>query len=258
MSRRHTAARSPVRQALFALTVLTVSGGAAAGQAFTSGDRAVPLVELYTSEGCSSCPPAERWLSRLADEPGLWERFVPVAFHVDYWNYLGWNDRFANRAHSERQRRYIEQGAARVVYTPGVFRAGSEWLGWRSGQRLAAAAKPVGRLTVEVENGRTIIRYVPAAPTSAPLDVSIALLGMGLETEVLAGENRGRRLAHDFVVLDHRVVQLDRERAEYRAESELETPAEPAKAYALAVWVNARGAQQPLQATGGLLESTDF
>ncbi len=258
MSGRSTTARSPIRRILFAIAALSVSGAAAAGQTFTSGDRAVALVELFTSEGCSSCPPAERWLSGLAEEPGLWERFVPVAFHVDYWNYLGWNDRFASGDYSDRQRLYIEQGAARVVYTPGVFRAGSEWLGWRSGQRLAAAGEPAGRLTAEVENGRAVIRYVPAAPTGAPLDVSIALLGMGLETEVLAGENRGRKLAHDFVVLNHRVVRLDREHTEYRAESELEAPAELAKTYALAVWVSARGVQEPLQATGGLLESTNF
>ena len=258
MSDRPASVRAPTRLVVFAFTVLMFGSGAAAGQSFTSGDRAVPLIELYTSEGCSSCPPAERWLSGLLDEPGLWERYVPVAFHVDYWNYLGWNDRFASRGHSERQRRYIEQGAARVVYTPGVFRAGNEWLGWRSGRRLAAAGEPAGTLTADVENGRTVVRYEPAAPTNAPLDVSIALLGMGLETDVLSGENRDRTLAHDFVVLSHRVVHLDRERTEYRAEIELEAPTEPAEAYALAVWVNARGVQQPLQATGGLLESTDF
>jgi len=257
MNRRPAAAGTPIRLTLLALA-LTASGGTSAGQAFSSGDRAVALVELYTSEGCSSCPPAERWLNSLTGEPGLWVRYVPVAFHVDYWNYLGWNDRFADRAHSERQRRYIEQGAARVVYTPGVFRAGKEWLGWRNGQRLATAGEPAGRLTAEVEDGRAAIRYVPAAPTDAPLEVSVALLGMGLETEVLSGENGGRTLAHDFVVLDHHIVRLDRGGREYRAETKLETPAEPAKAYALAVWVNARGAQEPLQATGGLLEPANL
>ena len=257
MKPRRIAGRAPIRLSILALA-LTVSGVAAAGQIFTSGDRPVALIELYTSEGCSSCPPAERWLNELTDDPGLWGQYVPVAFHVDYWNYLGWNDRFANRAHSERQRRYIEQGAARVVYTPGVFRAGREWLGWRNGQQLAAAGEPAGRLTAEVENGRAVIRYLPAAPTDAALDVSVALLGMGLETEVLSGENHGRTLAHDFVVLDHRVVELERGGTVYRAETGFETPAEPAKGYALAVWVNARGVQQPLQATGGLLASTDF
>ena len=257
MSARRTAARAAIRPGLFALA-LAISGAAAAERAFTSGERPVALIELYTSEGCSSCPPAERWLNKLSDDPGLWTHYVPVAFHVDYWNYLGWNDRFANRAHSERQRRYIEQGAARVVYTPGMFRAGREWLGWRDGQELAARGQPAGRLSAEVEDGRAAIRYVPAVPTDTALDVSVALLGMGLETEVLSGENSGRTLAHDFVVLDHRVIHLELGDAGYRAEAELEAPAEPARAYALAVWVNARGVQQPLQATGGLLESTDF
>ena len=76
---------------------------AAAEQRFSSGPAQVALVELYTSEGCSSCPPAERWLGELRTAPGLWRDFVPVAWHVDYWNRLGWPDRFSTKEFTARQ-----------------------------------------------------------------------------------------------------------------------------------------------------------
>src|SRR5688572_1610666 len=93
----------------------------------------VHLLELYTSEGCSSCPPADRWLSDLKDDPGLWKNFVPVAFHVDYWDHLGWKDKFARAAHTSRQRRYADEWGANTVYTPGLVLDGAEW---RSRERL--------------------------------------------------------------------------------------------------------------------------
>src|SRR5689334_8314649 len=73
---------------------------------FTSGETQVALLELFTSEGCSSCPPAERWLGALRDAPGLWRDFVPIAFHVNYWDRLGWPDRFASREATQRQHAY--------------------------------------------------------------------------------------------------------------------------------------------------------
>ena len=91
----------------------------------------VDLIELYTSEGCSSCPPADRWVSSLQNEPGLWRDFIPVAFHVDYWDYIGWPDRFASPAFTARQYVYAQQQSMRTVYTPGFFNNGKEWR-WRS------------------------------------------------------------------------------------------------------------------------------
>lgn len=71
-----------------------------------SGEERVRVIELFTSEGCSSCPPADAWLSGLMDDPGLWNSLIPVAFHVDYWDHIGWKDRFSDAAFTERQRRY--------------------------------------------------------------------------------------------------------------------------------------------------------
>jgi len=94
---------------------------------FTSEPARVSLIELYTSEGCSSCPPAERWLGGLRSDPGLWKTFVPVAFHVDYWNRLGWPDRFSNRDFTQRQYAYAEGWSGGSVYTPCFVRDGAEW-----------------------------------------------------------------------------------------------------------------------------------
>jgi len=88
---------------------------------FNSGNKKVALVELYTSQGCSSCPPADEWLNTLKDKPGLWSKFVPVAFHVDYWDYLGWKDSFSKKEYSSRQRLHRKQGNVKVVYTPGFW-----------------------------------------------------------------------------------------------------------------------------------------
>ena len=88
---------------LFLLFVgLPILLSAAEPRRFTSGSNQVHLIELFSSEGCSSCPPAEQWLGGLREAPGLWRDFVPVAFHVDYWDRLGWRDRFSSPSYSER------------------------------------------------------------------------------------------------------------------------------------------------------------
>ena len=119
------------------LTLLTLSVTPTAqvtaegdGQRIESPAHRVALVELFTSEGCSSCPPADRWLSELKHDERIWDRLVPVAFHVDYWDYIGWPDRFATKAFGERQRNYARGGNVASVYTPGFVVHGEEWRGW--------------------------------------------------------------------------------------------------------------------------------
>src|SRR6516164_9572668 len=86
---------------------------------FESGPAQVSLLELYTSEGCSSCPPAEAWLGELSRNPNLWRAVVPVSFHVDYWDNLGWKDGFSSREFTLRQRFYAASWGSESVYTPG-------------------------------------------------------------------------------------------------------------------------------------------
>src|SRR6266513_2772180 len=94
---------------------------------FQSDATQTSLLELYTSEGCSSCPPAEAWLSRLKESPKIWKNFVPVAFHVDYWDRLGWKDSFATAEWTKRQRLYAANWNAQSVYTPAFVLNGREW-----------------------------------------------------------------------------------------------------------------------------------
>lgn len=219
---------------------------------FASGPGRTQLIELYTSEGCSSCPPADRWLSTLEDQEGLWRDFVPIALHVDYWDYIGWQDRFASRQFSDRQRRYAAEGGVRVVYTPGVFRDGREWRGWRGASPERVANARVGTLTLDTDGRGYSVRFEPAPGVSADT-VHVALLGMGLQTEVRAGENRGRTLAHDFVVLALQARDLDARDDALVVSGVLPRATATAGRLAVAAWVSADPRQAPVQAVGGFL-----
>lgn len=146
-----------MRRGSLILVVLMFCGAArAADFTFSSGVRRVSLVELYTSEGCSSCPRADAWLGALKDKPGLWKRFVPVAFDVDYWDGLGWPDRFAKPVWTERQRNYARHWRSRSVYTPGFAVDGKEWRGFFRGETLPDQPDELpGNLTLHSPDGRT-------------------------------------------------------------------------------------------------------
>ena len=100
---------------------------APAAPTFTSGPTQVALLELFTSEGCSSCPPAERWLAGFRTAPGLWREVVPVAWHVTYWDDLGWKDIYAAKAFTARQYAYASLWHSDSVYTPCLVRNGRDW-----------------------------------------------------------------------------------------------------------------------------------
>src|SRR3954469_25856231 len=106
-----------------------VFAGVAHGEKCTarSGDKTAALVELYTSEGCDSCPPADRWLSSLGAQGYAPDRIVPIALHVDYWDYIGWKDPYAHAAHSARQRKMARLARAAMVYTPQVLLQGRDF-----------------------------------------------------------------------------------------------------------------------------------
>ncbi len=229
------------------LLLLTVNL-AAAPQRFASGPAQVPLIELFTSEGCSSCPPAEKWLGDLRAAPGLWRDFVPVAFHVDYWDRLGWTDRFAQREFTDRQYRYGSVWKVSTVYTPGFVLNGRDWRE-RFGRKLPAPGARTGILSVEVADGRCMVNYEAASLEN--LEVHVARLGGGIVTQVKAGENRGETLAHEFVALSLTTHALPDGRADLAWRS---VKVAGVTRQALAVWVTRRGETEPLQATGGWLD----
>jgi len=228
-------------------------------QEFSSGDKQVPLIELYTSEGCSSCPPADRWLSSLVDDQGLWSEFVPAAFHVDYWDYIGWKDRFANKQYSQRQRRYAREFGESTVYTPGVRKAGEEWRSWRLfGKPANKNAIAVGNLDLVVsEDGKFTANFNDLKKNrSQNLQLTVALLGLDLSSEVSRGENRGKKLSHDFVVLGITTLAgqtSEQPNSAFKWAGELPDKSNDAKKYAVAAWVTEGGSQVPIQVTGGEL-----
>jgi hypothetical protein len=245
--KRSVPAKPAARYILPALALLVSTTTAADNLVFNSGSRQVTLLELYTSQGCSSCPPAERWLNEYINDDDLWTRVVPVAFHVDYWDYIGWKDVYATPENGERQRDYARAGRARTVYTPGLFSNGREWRGWTLRLDPRTSDREPGNLAVEIADGQLRAEF-PAA--KSPLDLHVALLGAGLETRVERGENRNRTLAQEFVVLAHEV---------HSSPGGQWTVAVPAVArlgtgrHGLAVWVSEPGNPTPLQATGGWL-----
>ena len=221
---------------------------------FQSSAAQTALLELYTSEGCSSCPPAEAWLSRLKESPGLWKDFVPMAFHVDYWDYLGWRDPWATRDFSDRQRAYAQRWRSENIYTPGFVLNGKEWRDW-SGRKEApkSSGARAGVLTVSSsDTNRWQVSFATTLADGAKYEVQAALLAFGLNSDVKAGENRGRRLNHDFAVVS--VAKAPLIRSGGIVEGSLVFPVRRNTGnLALAVWITQAGRLEPLQATGGWL-----
>ena len=177
-----------------------------------SGYGTAALVELYTSEGCDSCPPADRWVTGLPARGLAADRVVTLAFHVDYWNHLGWNDPYARPEFSERQRAAARRSNTSLVYTPQLLLSGKDYRrgGLRDdlAERIAAInhASPAAAIRLSrSERGDGLIGASGEAtvpePGARPGALAwLALYQNRLATQVLRGENRGRRLEHDFVV----------------------------------------------------------
>jgi len=191
--------------ALMATTTTALAGSCEA----TSATTHTPLVELYTSEGCSSCPPADRWLSTLKGRQDV----VALAFHVDYWDYIGWKDRFADPHNSRRQRDWARQTGAGTIYTPQILVDGRDSRAWRGGDPLAQAntgRQPEARIHLRADTSATGAQVSASASVQAGRNVRfvVARFENGHESRVEAGENNGRTLHHDYVVRDWSVREL--------------------------------------------------
>jgi hypothetical protein len=175
------------------------------------------LVELYTSEGCDSCPPADRWLSTLGAQGYVPDRVVPVALHVDYWDYIGWKDPYARQAHSARQRKMAKLARAAMVYTPQVLLQGQDFRQWREGGKPGTAfAQAVSKINAQPAKARISLTMngqrkdafeveaaaeLTGAPPSPDLALYLGAYENKLVSEVKSGENRGKTLPHEYVVL---------------------------------------------------------
>ncbi|MFA9218201.1 MAG: DUF1223 domain-containing protein [Sphingomonadaceae bacterium] len=178
---------------------------AAQGCTLQSPAHRVALLELFTSEGCSSCPPADQFVSGLRAAGVGAGQAVILSEHVDYWNAIGWKDPYSRALFSERQRWLSDLAGSRTIYTPELFVSGRELRGWAGGvpaavQRVnATPAQADIRITLERAHADGVGVTVQAnARQDARLYV--ALIEQGVSSQVRAGENKGRLLRHDFVV----------------------------------------------------------
>ncbi len=176
-----------------------------------SGPRTTALVELYTSEGCDSCPAADHWLSSLFGRGFRPDQVVPLALHVDYWDYIGWKDPFAKGEFSVRQRKLAQMKRPVIVYTPQVLLQGQDFRRWSGGE----FSEQVMRINSRPARARITLAIRAVAPDAIHAELSAMLTDPAekknaavylaayenkLASDVAAGENRGRRLEHDFVV----------------------------------------------------------
>jgi hypothetical protein len=240
----------------YVLLCAFVFGRAKAKQHFASGPEKTSLIELYTSEGCSSCPPAERWLSQLRSDPQLWKTIVPVEFHVTFWDNLGWPDRFAKKSFTEREYTYAHAWKTDSVYTPCFVKNGAEW---KPSESRPNPAEFVGQLLATLgQDGRVVVTFNPKTATGGSLQAWVALLVSDVESAVKRGENAGRTLRHDFTAIQLLNTQLipAENHDGYSASLILPLNKEHSSGReALAVWVTSGDATTIVQATGGWIQN---
>ncbi len=245
------------KTALFVLTGLILACAVRADTVFQAGPSQTALVELFTSEGCSSCPPAEEWMTELGRSPQLWKNFVPVAFHVDYWDYLGWKDTYASPQYTQRQREYLARWRSKSAYTPMIVTNGAESKEWYTKTSLSLEGKKdAGLLKIESKpDGRFEATYTPHNGLYlGRVFAYAAYLGCGIRSSVERGENQGRVLPHDFTALDLVKEEMSYEQGNLKASFRFDPRTGPkAPRHAIAVWVTRRDGE-PLQAAGGYLD----
>jgi hypothetical protein len=218
-----------------------------------SGATVTPVVELFTSEGCNSCPPADRWMSTLKTDPGV----VALAFHVDYWDRLGWPDRFARASWSERQQSIANAARSAVVYTPQIVLQGRDAGAGRGADALldvSRSASMPARATIELSANiaarRVIVdatAHVPAAAERAGSRLVIAYTDGGHRTDVKRGENAGVTLRHEHVVRTLVTSDASRANGALGLTTSLELPSEAGTHPRLVVFVERHAARDVLQ-----------
>ncbi len=171
----------------------------------TSPAHTIALLELYTSEGCDSCPNADRFVSNLAKSMSLTsDQVIPLSLHVDYWDYIGWKDAFAKPVFTQRQRQLAQLANSRTVYTPEFFLAGRELREWRN--NLSAEVARINRQAAQANIQLTINKleskqlfFSVSASSTKNAHLYFALVEQSIVSKIMAGENRGATLQHDFV-----------------------------------------------------------
>lgn len=174
-----------------------------------AGDNAI-VVELYTSQGCSSCPPADALLSKLAERDDV----IALALHVDYWDYIGWKDEFANPAYTKRQKVYARAAGTRTIYTPQMVVGGREHVVGNKPMELADAINaqrsvPVGAdLTLQRDGARLLVAASPikGAAVSGKMILQLVTYVPRKDVKITRGENAGRTITYSNIVTNWKVI----------------------------------------------------
>ncbi|BCE02372.1 DUF1223 domain-containing protein [Marinicellulosiphila megalodicopiae] len=229
------------------ILVLFISFNCFSKTIFESGTQKTQLLQLFTSEGCSSCPLADKWLSTQKSNPELFKSFIPMAFHVDYWDRLGWKDTYSQSKFTDRQRLLKSQGLIKSVYTPGIIFEDKEFRQWFKGNgTITTTNQAAKKLMATIENDVLIVNY---DSDQTDLVVNIAYLKMNEVVDINRGENSGKQLKHDFVVLEMMQVRYKKNTPiilDFLTEGKN-------KDTALSIWITKDNRLENLQAVGGYL-----
>lgn len=185
-----------------ALSVLLIPFTTLPAQADELQTESGVVVELFTSQGCAACPPADDFLSRLSDRNGV----IALSFHVDYWDYIGWKDRFAKPEFTARQKAYAVADGRRSVYTPQMIVGGSKQMGRLRPMEVVDAIQSLSArpdpLDVEVERSGAMLEVVLAAdpPLDRAVNVQLVRYRDSETVSIKAGENAGRTLTYRNIV----------------------------------------------------------
>ena len=205
-----------------------------------SNEERTNIIELYTSQGCSSCPVADEWLNELKQNPNLFKTFIPMAFHVTYWDFIGWKDTFGNVLHDNRQRYY----AARVwkknsVYTPQFVINAKEYRQWFSNQRFPSFQKIYGGILKANINESTIeLNFENKKLHKQNVYVNMAILGFDYKVQISSGENEDRELLHNFVVLNHHQQFASISNGKLRYQGLIPKVKDDENKKAIAIWIS--------------------
>ncbi|MCP4969579.1 MAG: DUF1223 domain-containing protein [Arcobacter sp.] len=222
---------------------------------FNSGENKINVIELYTSEGCSSCPVAEKWISNLKYNNNVFKEFIPMSFHVTYWDFLGWKDSFADIMYDTRQRYYaIKIWKNKSIYTPQFVVDAKEYRKWFTNQDIPKFTKEYGgNLVFTINNSNLKVDYFNKNIKNKKVYLNIALLGFDYKINIKSGENKRRVLEHDFVVLDHiqKFAEIKNNRLIYNMNYIMNK--DKKRKYALVAWINSYDTKI-LQASGGYIK----
>lgn len=237
------------------MTILSSLNAYANPKILKSSKEIPHLLELFTSEGCSSCPPADDWFVGLKKHGKAFDDYIPVAYHVDYWNYIGWTDVFSSPELSDLQRSYARIWNVSTIATPSIVMNGKLWRGWRKVD-LPPKQKLSGQGVLKVKlNGQGQGQiHVEGLKPGLKLTAHVVVLGLGIKRHIKAGENAGRTLHHEFVALSHQSFPLQLNKKKYLKSFayELKSPSKLSR-YAIAIWIRQAGSLKPLQAVGSYL-----